>query len=82
MVLDFQLKSFRSAHQPARDLRREMIAETAAFLNWALAEERRLPRIPRRRVDKGGFTLLMLQPSARALAYHWWSRVLESDDES
>lgn len=56
-----------------------MIAETSAFLTWALARQREgqaFPRIPRRRVDQGGFTSLLRQPGARAAVAHWWSRVL------
>lgn len=53
-----------------------MIAETEAFLNWALWRED-VPRIPRRRMDEGGFTRLMRQPGARALAGRWWRTTLE-----
>jgi len=60
--------------------RRVMIAETNAFLNWALGDERALPRIPRRRVDQGGFTELMRRPLARVMATHWWRRALDRID--
>ena len=54
-----------------------MIAETEAFLNWALDPQgAALPRIPRRRVDQGGFTQLLRRPGARAAVIHWWQRVL------
>jgi hypothetical protein len=56
-----------------------MIAETNAFLSWALADGRTLPRIPRRRVDAGGFSELMRRPLARAAVAHWWRRVLKQD---
>ncbi|MEM6394421.1 MAG: hypothetical protein AAF797_16765 [Planctomycetota bacterium] len=56
-----------------------MIHETSAFLTWALREDRDLPRIPRQRVDRGGFTaLLRRSATARAAVHHWWSRTLGS----
>jgi hypothetical protein len=58
------------------DARRVMIEETSAFLTWALQHGQDLPRIPRRRVDEGGFSLLMQQPGARAAVARWWQRVL------
>ena len=54
-----------------------MIAEHSAFLSWALAEERNLPRIPRRRVDEGGFTRLLERPIAKTIVSHWWGLALE-----
>ena len=57
-----------------------MIAETNAFLDWALVEGHRLPRIPRRRVDQGGFAELMRRPMARIMATHWWRRAVERVD--
>jgi hypothetical protein len=58
------------------DPRQRMIDETSAFLNWALAEDRGLPRIPRKRVDEGGFAELLAVPGARVLIRRWWNRVL------
>jgi hypothetical protein len=57
--------------------RRRMIEETGEFLTWALREGRELPRIPRRRVDRGGFSELLRRPLARVIVAHWWRRVLE-----
>ena len=54
-----------------------MLAETSAFLTWALSNGRVLPRIPRRRVEAGGFAGLLRRPGARAAVAHWWNRVLE-----
>jgi hypothetical protein len=54
-----------------------MIAETGAFLTWALRERPDLPRIPRRRVEEGGFTTLLRMPGARAAVGRWWDSVLE-----
>lgn len=54
-----------------------MIAQTSAFLTWALAEDRGLPRIPRRRVDEGGFSELLKQRAVRAMVDRWWNRTLE-----
>ena len=60
--------------------RQRMIAETSAFLSWALGEEQHLPRIPRRRLDQGGFTELMRRPMARIMTSHWWRRALDRID--
>ena len=54
-----------------------MIAETSAFLSWALRNHRRLPRIPRRRVSEGGFKMLLRQPGAKAAIGRWWDAVLD-----
>ena len=58
----------------------QMIAETSAFLTWALSGEIQLPRIPTRRIDRGGFTELLKSPAARAAVYCWWSRALDAFD--
>ena len=60
------------------DARRQMIDETSAFLSWALAEDRGLPRIPRRAVGGGGFgSLVMSRPLARTVARHFWGRAFD-----
>ena len=60
-----------------RDLRRDMIDETNRFLSWALSAERNLPRIPRRRVDDGGFRDMMRMPGVKKLVGKWWARTLD-----
>jgi hypothetical protein len=62
------------------DPRTRMIQETSAFLSWALAEDRELPRIPRKRVDEGGFNELLAVPGARVLVNRWWNGVLDRID--
>lgn len=57
-------------------LREKMIRETNAFLSWSLAKDRGLPRIPRRRVDEGGFSTILRHPGAMAIVRRWWARVL------
>ena len=59
------------------DLRAKMLSETSAFLTWALAEERNLPRIGRRRVSGGGFGALLRRPGARQAMDRWWDRTLD-----
>ena len=59
--------------------RQQMIDETGEFLTWAMREGRELPRIPRRRVDQGGFAELLRRPMARLVVAHWWHRVLGQD---
>lgn len=58
----------------------QMIAETSAFLTWALSRNVQLPRIPTRRIDRGGFADLLKSPAARAAVYCWWSRALDAVD--
>lgn len=61
----------------AEDERQKMIAETSAFLSWAMREDAELPRIPMRRVDEGGFGFVSGHRGAKALAERWWIRILE-----
>lgn len=66
-------------HDPFRrpeDTRERMIRETNAFLSWSLMRDRGLPRIPRRRVDLGGFGTILRHPGAKALVNRWWAKVL------
>lgn len=67
----------RRGGRPPRDARRRAIAETNAFLTWALSAERDLPRIPRRSVASGGFDKLIQRPMAKVVVRHWWGRTLE-----
>ena len=66
-----------SAASATRSERERMIAETSSFLTWAMARGRQVPRIPRRRMDAGGFSELLKRPGARAAVEHWWHRVLD-----
>ncbi len=59
--------------------RRQWTREHSAFLTWALEQERTgrpLPRIPRKRVDQGGWSATMRTPGGRALVRRWWRRML------
>jgi len=55
-----------------------MIAETSAFLTWALSSGVDLPRIPTRRVDEGGFGGRFRHAAARAAGFRWWARAIET----
>lgn len=57
--------------------RQRFIRETSDFLTRALRgrHPHRLPRIPTRRVDLGGYRRLMRQRGARAAATHFWHRL-------
>ena len=59
-----------------RDMRRQMIAETSAYLSWALRNGAEAPRIPTRRVSQGGFTGIMRQRGMRAVVMAFWDRTL------
>lgn len=67
--------TIRSRRQ--RDARKRAIAETNAFLSWALAGDKPMPRIPRRRVDRGGFADLTRRPGSGRLIASWWAKALE-----
>ncbi len=58
-----------------------MIDETGAFLTWALGAGVELPKIPRRRVESGGFTQLLRAPGARAAVERWWATAIEKIDQ-
>jgi len=62
------------------DRREQMIHETSAFLTWALSTNAAVPRIPIRRVDDGGFDMLMRMPGARQAVQRWWMRALDIMD--
>ena len=73
-------------HKPPLSPRQRMISETEVFLTAALREEASggggsggggVPRVPRRRVDAGGFSKMIENPGARAAVIHWWSRTLK-----
>lgn len=63
-----------------RDRRSEMIAQTSAWLTWALSNDVAVPRIPRRSVAAGGFSDLLRLPEARAAVHHWWAMTLDRMD--
>lgn len=67
---------WRPDSDPPSDPRQRMIAQTSAFLTWALAEDRGLPRIPRQRVDRGGFSGKLDTRVAKAAVAKFWSRTL------
>lgn len=56
--------------------RRKMIAETGAFITWALKHPEDVPRLPRRRVEDGGFKGFLSKPGTRALVNAFWQRTL------
>jgi hypothetical protein len=56
---------------------KQMIEHTNRFLSRMLGPgRRRIPRIPRRRVDQGGYEFVRKHAGARALAEHFWNRLL------
>ena len=57
--------------------RRRAIAETNAFLSWAMKNDEPMPRIPRRRVDRGGFADLLNRPNAAGIIACWWGKALD-----
>lgn len=69
--------SFNDRYGKPRDARRQAIAETNAFLSWALSTDQQMPRIPRRRVDRGGFGEMMKKPFAANIITYWWAQALD-----
>lgn len=70
----------RNAFGDSYEARDKMIHETSAWLTWALDNDVPVPRIPRNRVDRGGFDMLRRVPAARAAVDHWWRRTLDLVD--
>ncbi|MGB0768191.1 MAG: hypothetical protein ACPGYV_10820 [Phycisphaeraceae bacterium] len=70
---------FRRSSQLYRtgQARRRAIAETNAFLTWAMQSDEPMPRIPRRRVDRGGFGDLLRRPQAASIITCWWAKALD-----
>lgn len=75
-MIEWRWSDRAEQYRKPADIREQMIRETNAFLSWSLAKERGLPRIARRRVDEGGFSFVAKHRGARALAIHWWNKVL------
>jgi len=63
--------------RPVQDARRRAIAETSAFLSWAMSTDQPLPRIPRRRADRGGFSAMMSRPHSGEILTYWWAQALD-----
>ena len=66
-----------SQYRRPLDARRRAIAETSAFLSWALTTDPDLPRIPRRRVDQGGFRQMLKRPMGGKIVNYWWAKALD-----
>jgi len=59
-----------------------MIAETSSFISQGLSNpQAKLPAIPTRRVDQGGFTAIMRNPISRLAVKAWWDRAFRSLDD-
>ncbi|MCC6428934.1 MAG: hypothetical protein IT435_19200 [Phycisphaerales bacterium] len=66
---------FRRAHVPERgEVARRV---HSAWLSDALASGRAYPRIPLRRVDEGGFSVLMGTSYGSQLSEAWWVMTLD-----
>jgi len=55
-------------------------AEHSAFLTKALGSRRRYPRIPAKRVDRGGYSGLLRLESGEKRAAVWWGLALSKMD--
>lgn len=52
------------------------------FLTRALRSQTVFPRIPVRRVDRGGFDSLVSRPGGREACERWWSSTFDRLDEA
>jgi hypothetical protein len=50
------------------------------WLNRALGRDGALLRVPRRRVDRGGYSEMMRHPAGRYWAEQWWLDAIERAD--
>lgn len=56
-------------------------AQHSAFLTFALRTTRRIPRIPRKRADQGGYSGLLKLETGERHAAQWWSLAMMRLDE-
>ncbi len=78
--IPLHLYRYHRAYRP--ETRQQMIESTNRFLSLVLGPVgrlRRMPRIPRRRVDQGGFSYLPRFRGMRTLCERWWFRMLDLD---
>lgn len=76
-MLPWTVPSLFSRRRGLVDIRLRMIQETNAFLTWAFAEDRSLPRIPVQPASRGGYDRLRaLPPAARQRVDRWWDRTI------
>jgi hypothetical protein len=68
----------QSDHEDAGERARRIHSQ---WLTNALELEKPYPRIPRRRVDEGGFSRLLSRANARQLIERWWSLALRRVDD-
>jgi len=57
---------------------RAMRRAHSRFLSAAIDSAHMFPRIPVRRVDRGGFGPMMARPRGRAVAEAWWRKALDA----
>lgn len=69
-----------SQNNPPADRRQEMIDETSAFITWALANPEKVPRLPVRSVNSGGFDGITRSASANKLIAGFWNRAISVID--
>lgn len=70
---------FGKPHRSYRpETQADMIDSTNRFLSWALGSKQPLPRIPRKRMNDGGFSAMLRNRGARALVTRFWNNVLRS----
>ncbi|MGP1309999.1 MAG: hypothetical protein ACTS27_07375 [Phycisphaerales bacterium] len=72
--MGFSFNRQRSIRERGEIMRRH----TSVWLTWAMMQhDDSLPKIPVRRVDRGGWKFLRNNPLGRWVAWHWWERAFE-----
>lgn len=74
--IPFHLYRTHRAYRP--ETRQQMIDSTNRFLSLALGSSR-MPRIPRRRVDQGGFNYLERFEGMKLWCERWWFHIIDGD---
>lgn len=60
------------------NLRERWLDEHNRFLSKAFSGQAPVQRIPRVRVDRGGFTAMLRNSDTRKVIEQWWTRVLQA----
>lgn len=76
MSFNWPVRSGAGSPSRLESAREVMIRETNAFLKWALSNPDKVPTIPKRRVDLGGYHYMLQRPGARAAVDHWWYQAI------
>jgi hypothetical protein len=66
--------------QVVRDAGERFRAEHSRFLTLAMLSNRRYPRIPAKRADRGGFDAMRQRQNGEKRAEQWWGALFDRVD--